>query len=33
MNLFFLVDMILVFFSAIHDSDYNTIDDHRVRLI
>jgi hypothetical protein len=33
MNLFFLVDMILVFFSAFLDSDYNTIDNHKVMLI
>ena len=33
MNLFFLVDMILVFYSAFLDSDYNTIDNHKVMLI
>ena len=30
MNLFFLVDMILVFYSAYHDADYNTVDSHKV---
>ena len=33
MNLFFLVDMILVFYSAYLDSDYNTIDSHKVMMI
>ncbi len=32
MNLFFLVDMILVFYSAYLDSDYNTIDSHNVKI-
>jgi hypothetical protein len=33
MNLFFLVDMILVFYSAYLDSDFNTIDSHKVIII
>jgi len=33
MNFFFLLDMILIFFSAFLDSDYNTIDSHKVMTI
>ena len=32
MNLFFLVDMILIFYSAYLVSDFNTVDDHKVCL-
>jgi hypothetical protein len=33
MNFFFLLDMILIFFTAFLDSDFNIIDSHKVIMI
>ncbi len=30
MNFMFFIDIILVFFSSYLDSDYNTVDEHKV---
>ncbi len=33
MNILFLFDIIIIFFSAYADADYKVIDDHSVRII